>query len=290
MKRLGPELKKPDLKNLKLPPVLGDLYQDLRDRRLLPLVALGLVALVAVPILLSGSGESETAAPPAPSPAASASAARLTVVKAAPGLREPAKRLSHLQAKDPFEQHYNAPVQQATPVGTETAVTSESSSSEVVTEGAASPPPAATGPDESGGSSPGNSGSSESGEGAPAGLVLYTFAVDVKIVRTETQEDGSKQTSGPQVHDGVLPSSSLPGDKAQVVTYMGISPKTRKPLFLVSTDVSAVFGEAKCVTGSDSCQLLELEPEIPETFVYGANNVRYKFEVLKVEPVTIGRP
>jgi hypothetical protein len=69
---------------------------------------------------------------------------------------------------------------------------------------------------------------------------------------------------------------------------MGISPKTRKPLFLVSTDVSAVFGDAKCVTGSESCQLLELEEKLPETFVFGANDVRYKITVLDVEPVTTG--
>ena len=54
MKRLkaGPELKMPDLK---MPQFLVDLYWDLRDRRLLPLVGLVLVAIVAVPFLLGGS-------------------------------------------------------------------------------------------------------------------------------------------------------------------------------------------------------------------------------------------
>ena len=62
MKRVGPELKMPDLKNVKVPRFVTDLYQDLVDRRLLPLVALILVAIVAVPFLLGGSEE-----PPAPS-------------------------------------------------------------------------------------------------------------------------------------------------------------------------------------------------------------------------------
>jgi len=66
------------------------------------------------------------------------------------------------------------------------------------------------------------------------------------------------------------------------------SPKTHNPLFLVSTDVSAVFGDAKCVTGSDSCQLLELEEGLPETFMYGANDVRLKLTVLNIEPVVTG--
>jgi hypothetical protein len=296
MKRIGPELKKPDLKSmdLKVPAVVRDLYQDLRDRRLLPLVALILVAIVAVPILLSGSDSDSPAAPiaagQAPPPAAAASNASLTVVKAAPGLREPGKRLARLRAKDPFRQHYtNAPVtREATPVETASAstVTSETSTTGVVAEETVEAPPSET-PGESGGSSPGGSGDSG---GAPGkgGLVFYTFAIDVKIVRTETKPDGSKDSSELPTREQVLPATSLPGDKQQVVTYMGISPKTHKPLFLVSTDVSAVFGDAKCVTGSDSCQLLELEENLPETFMYGANDVRYKLTVLKIEPVVTG--
>jgi len=292
MKRLGPELKKPDLKNLRMPAVLGDLYQDLRDRRLLPLVVVALVALVAIPVLLSGSTSSPMAPPrvPAAVAEAGASGARLTVVKATPGLREPDKRLSHLRAKDPFEQHYtNAPVQQAVPVGAETATVTSETSTEVSVEAEEPSPVATAGPGESGGSAPGSSDQSNSGAGAPShDLVFYTFAVDVQVSRAETKADGSKETSEPQLRKRVLPSTSLPGDKAQVVTYMGISPKTQKSLFLVSTDVTAVFGDAKCVAGSDSCQLLELETGIPQTFVYGADDVRYKINVLKVEPVAVG--
>lgn len=297
MKRIGPELKKPDLKNLdlKVPPVVRDLYWDLRDRRLLPLVALVAVAIVAVPFLLKDSTESP---PTAPVPSGerstagiSASNMELTVVKAAPGLRAPGKRLSRLRAKDPFKQHYtNAPIA-PDPTAVTTTSTSPTSTSDVVSGGGSGAPVGIETGDQGQGASPGGNGSADGGAGAPApgDLVFYTFAVDVRIVRTETMKDGSKETSEPQTRERVLPSTSLPGDKAQVVTYMGISPKTRKPLFLVSTDVSAVFGDAKCVAGSDSCQLLELEPGLPETFVYGENDIRYKVTVLKVEPVATGR-
>jgi hypothetical protein len=298
MRRLGPELKKPDLKSidLKVPTVASDLYQDLRDRHLLPLVALILVAIVAAPILLSGSGSDSSSSPAAPSlaglapsPAATASNASLTVVKAAPGLREPSKRLSRLHAKDPFRQHYtNAPVtREATPVETtaSSTATPETSTTEVVSE-EVTETPASGAPGETGGSSPGNGGN----PGAPGkgGLVFYAFAVDVKIVRTETKPDGSKESEDLPARKGVLPPTSLPGDKQEVVTYMGLSPKTHNPLFLVSTDVSAVFGDADCLTGSDRCQLLELEEKIPETFMYGANDVRYKLTVLRTEPVVTG--
>jgi hypothetical protein len=291
MKRIGPELKKPDFKSmeLKVPTVAKDLYQDLRDRRLLPLVVLLLVGIVAAPILLSGPGSDAPVAPIAADQGASASAAAndasLTVVKAAPGLREPGKRLARLRVKDPFRQHYtNAPVtQEASPVETAgSSVTSETSTTEVVAEETVGAPA------ETGGS-PSENGSDSNGSAPGKGqLVFYAFAVDVKIARTETKPNGGKETEQVPTREQVLPATSLPGDKQQVVTYMGISPKTKKPLFLVSTDVTAVFGDAKCVTGSESCQLLELEEGIPETFVYGANDVRYKLTVLKVEPVVTG--
>ncbi len=66
MKRVGPELKMPDLKNAKVPPFLSDLYYDLHDRRLLPLVGLVLVAIVAVPFLLGGGSDMEEGLSPAP--------------------------------------------------------------------------------------------------------------------------------------------------------------------------------------------------------------------------------
>jgi hypothetical protein len=290
MKRIGPELKKPDLKmpDLKVPPMIRDLYRDLHDRRLLPLVGLLLVGIIAAPFLLSNSDSTPRTlpAPVGQSPAAGASVShtRLTVVKAAPGLREPSKRLSHLHAKDPFKQQYtNAPTTAESSPVTSTSVSSESATAEVVSEETAETPSSGS-PGETGGSAPGSTGN----PGDHGGLVLYTFAADIKIVRTETKKDGSKETGDPVERDRVLPPTVLPSEKAQVVTYMGISPKTRKPLFLVSPDVTAVFGEGKCVSGTGSCQLIELDPKFPETFVYGENDVRYKVTVLSVEPVATG--
>ena len=57
MLKKGPELKMPELK---VPDFALDLYYDLKERHLLPLVAILLVAVVALPILLSsGSSEAE---------------------------------------------------------------------------------------------------------------------------------------------------------------------------------------------------------------------------------------
>ena len=92
----GPELHAPKL--------LVDLYADLRDRRLLPLVALLIVAIVAAPILLPGNGDQEEAPgiTPATAAGAEASDAKFTVVPAEPGLRNYKRRLHHRTALNPF--------------------------------------------------------------------------------------------------------------------------------------------------------------------------------------------
>lgn len=305
-----PELKIPDLK---APPFAADLFHDLRDRRLLPLLGLVLVAIVAVPFLLSS--DVEEVAPSAESngvieelKAEAADPASLTVVEARPGLRDYRRRLRGRTPTDPFMQRYTGAVLNGADLpesiggggsggsGTESTTTSVTeTTTESVTE---TQTETGSSPGGSGGSlpdvpaSPPEKGDEEGEDGASGGeqpgIVLYSFAIDVRIVRT-TGEGATKETSEPKVMHRVMPTTSLPGPKAQVVTYMGLSPKTKKPIFLVSTDVTAMFGEGKCAAGADLCQLVELEPGFPQTFVHGAGGTRYKLKVLHVEPVANGR-
>jgi hypothetical protein len=284
----GPELKRPDLK---VPPLVVDLYWDLRERRLLPLVALILVAIVAAPFLLSSSEHGSAPVSAASQTSGTATdGAQLTVVQTDPGLREPSKRLAHLQAKDPFQQHYTAPVvkpgteptaQTSTTSTSTTTTTSESAGGSGGGEVTSVPAPSGNGPP-----SPEHSSGSAGTDNST--VTVFAFAVDLKVSKTTTKSDGEKEKSEPETRQRVLPAMTLPGKKTQVVTYMGISPKSKKPLFLVSPEVKALFGEAECVSGVSTCQLIELEPSFPETFVYGPNDVRYKINVLKVEPVASG--
>lgn len=275
---------------VKVPLVLVDLFYDLRDRRLLPLVALVVVAIAAAPFLLSGSGSHP--ASPLPTVAVATGAgpggSRFAVVQVDPGLRNPRKRLAHLPPKDPFEQHYTGPVLNPGSAPATQASTSTTSSTSGTTTSTTTTTSEPTSTPTSSPPSSGGAPASGGGNGKQQPLTFYAFAIDVKISKTATKESGGKEQSEPETRERVLPATPLPGKKTQVVTYMGISPKTRKPLFLVSTDVSAVFGEAQCVAGSSSCQLLEVEPGFPETFVYGENDVRYKINVLKIEPVATG--
>jgi hypothetical protein len=270
----GPELKMPELK---MPPFLVDLYWDLRDRRLLPLVALGVVAIVAVPFLLGG--DSKKQAPPSVAPvrglgSQASNAAKLTVVEAKPGLRDYRKRLRDRSPTDPFKQRYTSPVLAGTKLGngeeegesTSTSTTTTSNGTTTTSSGTATP-------ESSGGSTQ---------------LTQYATAVDVKITVTRTLPDGSKEKGKPTARQRVLPSAALPSEKTQAVVYMGPSPKTKQPGLLVSDGVTAIFGEGRCLLGEKTCQLLEVEPGMPETFVFGPNSTRYKIVVLNPRPVVVG--
>ncbi len=295
MKRLkaGPELKMPELK---VPPFLVDLYWDLRDRRLLPLVALVIVAIVAAPFLLGGGSKETSSSEPAevatmPGEALGSQASSLTVVEAKPSLREYRKRLAHRKPTDPFQQRYTST--SPTPGGGSelgpetTSSTSSSSTSSSFSSETTSTTTSTSAPEPAPSSSP---SSKEGGGGGatPGHLTLYAPAIDVKTIRTETMPDGTKQTSDPVIRHRVIPPAALPSEKEQAVTYMGISSKTESAMLLISDAVTAVFGEAKCLSGESACQLIEVEPGMPMTFVYGPDSIRYKITVLKLEPVVAG--
>ncbi|MGB7587606.1 MAG: hypothetical protein WBM00_02740 [Solirubrobacterales bacterium] len=310
MKWLRPELKFPKLtkSDVKVPRFLADLYWDLWDRRLIPFVALVIVAIVAVPFLLGGG--SKEAPPPAATPGTVAALAgegappTLTVVQAEPGLRDYRKRFGRRSPTDPFKPHFVAPPPTSGGAQTNTSTSFTATTTTTATQTASSAPtnsattnpatstpePAPTSPSSGGGETGGSAGGAPSNSGggeAKLPVAFFSFAIDVKITRVEPEGSDSKKAPEPSVKHGVLPLTALPGEKAPVVTYMGLS-KKGKPLLLVSTDVHSVFGETKCLEGDEVCQLIEVEPGFPVTFVFGANEVRYRINVLKVEPVVTG--
>jgi hypothetical protein len=299
VKRLkaGPELKMPDLK---VPPFLIDLYWDLRDRHLLPIVGVVLVAIVATPFLLSDS-EPESSAPaspstkaPSPEPLARSSSSRLTVVQARPGLRDYRKRLQDEGPTNPFKPRFTSPVLKGTKLGNGEASTSTSTSTVTTTTSAGGGSGGSSGGEGSAGTAPSGPEPSSGQPGGgltphPGELVAYANAIDVQITHTATKDNGHKETSGPTVRERVLPYAVLPSEKVPVVVYMGPSPKTHQPLLLVSDGVTSIFGEAKCLSGDETCQLLEVELGMPVTFSYGPSNDRYKLNVLKLYPVVVDR-
>ncbi|HEX7246039.1 MAG TPA: hypothetical protein VF245_10775 [Solirubrobacterales bacterium] len=278
MKRLkGPELK---LSELKVPPVLRDLYWDLRDRRLLPLLALVLVAIVAVPFLLGGKSDDAESREAAAIARASVGGAvpkgsRLVAVEATPGLRNYHQRLGHRSPTNPFKQRFTAPQ-----------VAGAQLQLEEGGETASSPSTGAS----AGGESSGGGATTEPGPSGPSRFTRYTTAIDVKVTVTKTLPSGKKETNS-SVQQRVIPVAPLPSDKVQAVAYMGPSTNVKHPnnvILLVSDAVTAVFGDGRCLSGAEVCQLLEVEPGMPETFVFGPESTRYKLVVLNPRPVPVG--
>lgn len=297
MKLKGPELKKPELR---APRFLVDLYWDLRDRHLLPLVGLVVAAIVAVPVLLGGDSdepsfsEAQEIVAEASTAEASGATARLSVVEAKPGLRDYRKRLSGRSPTDPFKQRFTAPqVGKADlPESKEASSSgggeesSETTKVEAKTDdGSVTVTETETG--EPGKASPDGVPSPPS-DGNGKGITVYRFTIDAKIVSTEVDATGVRKTDEPTTRRQVVPGTPLPGAKAPAVTYLGLGTKGRKALLLISPDVSAIYGDGECTSGLEACQVIEVEPGFPQTFVYGPNQVRYKITVLKIEAIPVG--
>ncbi len=286
-------MKRPTLKmpEVKMPAFLTDLYYDLRDRRLLLPLALVLVAIAATPILLGQNSKPKL--PPAAEGAIAAlkeasrqKTSTLTVVEAKPGLRDYRKRLANRTPTDPFKQRYTAPVLKGAKLnepkegeGSESGGSKESQSGESggsSGEGPGSLP---------GGASPGGSAP---GSGGKPHLVFYSVGIKVRITKSV---DGKRQGE-PIVRDEVLKQTPLPGAKTPVATYMGPARKGNKTngkaLMLVDNSVKSVEGDARCVSGDEVCQLLEVEPGFPVILTYGDNEARYTINVIKFELVVTG--
>lgn len=276
MLKKGPEIK---LSDLKVPGFLLDLYYDLRERHLLPLVVLLAVAIVAVPIALSQSSGSEGSEEEVAAAIASVADGHsdVLVAKSAPRLRDFDRRLGHLHAKDPFRpQTSDEGEPSAAGSGESEAAPSESSgSSEVPSE---APPPSSTTPSE-GGAEP---------TPGPGNLTYYSYAIDVRVVTGSAQSDSSSNSSSGQstVRRNLPELTMLPSRETPATIYMGSTKDGKKALMLISSDVQAIFGDGKCVLGSDSCELLAMEPGVPQTFVYGGAGRTFKIELLKIHLVT----
>ncbi len=277
MFRKGPQIK---LSALRAPDALIDLYYDLRDRHLLPLVALLAVAIVAVPIALSqssgspSSGASTNVALALPSQVPNHSG-ELVVAKSTPGLRVYHRRLTHLRAKDPFKQQY-----------TETESTSASGSSGAGSSGGGeSSPSSAPQQVPSTTTSPGTGSQT-----APARshLIYFSYAIDVRTV-SGSSGSSSATKSKPTVRRNLPELTVLPSRSIPAAIFMGVSKDGDKALLLLSSQVDSIFGEGRCLLGSTSCQLLALEPGNPETFVYGPQGRTFKIEILKVHFVVTKR-
>src|SRR4029077_12018314 len=188
------------------------------------------------------------------------------VAKFTPGLRDYHHRLNGPYSKEPFEQQFTEP---------------EGSSSAATESGGAEP----AGTESAGGSTEGpRTTAPSSPETAPqptpgpGNVVYYSYAIDVRV---SAGGSATGPSTKPTVRKNLPELTMLPSRDTPAIIYMGSTRDGKKALMLISSDVDAIFGDGKCVLGSQTCELLALEPEVPETFVYGGAGRASKIKLLK---------
>jgi hypothetical protein len=272
----GPELKKPDLKP---PAFLADLYYDLRDRRLLPLIALVVVAIAAVPILL-GSDVEEPALPPAAGAAlesSTANASKLTVVEATPGLRDYKKRLKDRSPSDPFEQQYTEPAGGGS---------SSSEGASAGSTGGSSGESPAVEVEESGSevveTTPSTGGSSGGGvDPESPGLHFFAFRPDIRF---------GVAGSDDLTFYRELPAGKVLPEKKPVIAFVGVSDDGKRAAFEVSREVAVVRGDGRCIGGNQNCSLLTLSAGQAVDLITGRPGREFRLKVEHIHFVEVEPP
>jgi len=274
-----PELRRPDLSRgrlragpeVRVPDFVADLYADLRDRRLLPLVVLLLVAIVAAPILIGGSKEKEPVKLHATAPQGAADAS-FAVVPAATELQEYKKRLAHRRSVNPFNPFaatkHRTPSKQEFEAYEAAQGEAGAGASEVGATGGA---PAESGPVES---APATTTVIEKPKVVKATLKAQVGVA--AVVKAGFNGSGLKPL---ELED----QTRLPPNNPAIV-YDGTS-KKGGALFLMTNQVSEFSGEGHCVLGGSLCQVVELKIGQAETFAIGYGETRYTVRLVGFEPV-----
>ena len=262
------------MKSWKLNKLFNDLVYDLRNRGLLPVVALLLVAIVAIPIVISRGGSSsasisDTALEEA---AANAPEAQSAVLAYEPGLRKYQDRLDKLNAKDPFEQQFVPAGPSAADVsGTGGGAGGGDSA------GATSPTDVSSDP----GTTDTGGGSSKK-KGKKKSITRYfSYQADVLV-------GDASATLEP--HSNLAPFSPLPSEAAPVLIYLGPNTSGQYALFLVSSRVSHQSGPGICVPAPDDCALLALSTGQTEDLVYDGDGKTYRIQLVSLRRVVSSKP
>jgi hypothetical protein len=286
------------------PKFLVNLYWDLQDRRLMPLVVILLVAILALPIALSQNAD--PGAPPAPTAAANEDKIPTlpAVLTSDPGLRDYRERLDSLRSKDPFVQKFSGASEAAAAAATVSKVadlggggaaspdaapiagsgsdTTSTGSASAATAGAvsssgsseASSTTSTTGTTSTGS---GDSGTSSSQGSSTGGKQWFTYRIDVTTGRAGDAEERKDVKRGT-----VLPSQSNP-----VAMFISVSEGGNRAHFLVSRDVVTTHGEGACLPSPSDCQILTLKVGQERSFDFAPGGDEPDRYVIKLDAIRV---
>ena len=260
-----------------------DLYRDLRSKRLLPIVAILIVAIIAVPMAL-GSG----ATPAVPQTQLAVGIKPLAesqpvVLPTTPELRNFHKRLNEYDKKNPFHQPQAPVVKTSASSSSETdatasaadasaaASTATDTSTVPATDTGTTTTPTDTGttttPTDTGTTTtPSDGGTDSSG----AEVVTYDIDVLVGAVGEEKEIDGVKSLQ------------LLPGDSHPVLQYVTTDLGGNRASFVVSNAVTNADGTGRCAPSRFDCEFLQLGVGESEKLQYGPTSRTYRIKLLGI--------
>ncbi len=244
--------------------VLRDIKTDLVEKRLWPVAALLVAALVAVPFLLGSSTPAKTAksggATPPPAAAPPPSGTSVVALKA-PDAR--AKLAG--TAKDPFIQRFLPKPPKTT--GSTTGQPAPTGAGSTGTTGGST---GGTGGGTGGGTTGG--GGNTGGGNGPA----YTTAT---IDATLTKAGGR-----PRTYRGLKRLTPLPSSLDPILVFLGVLQDGKTAVFLVSSDAKAQ-GDGRCKPSGRICQTVQIQAGQTEFFdlttTTGAT-VQYELDLIRV--------
>ncbi|HEX6459768.1 MAG TPA: hypothetical protein VF032_12680 [Thermoleophilaceae bacterium] len=229
-----------------------ELWHDLRAKRLWPVAALLVVALVALPVVLKkhSSADSTAPAPAAATPSGADNASKAVVV--ADTGSTPNSTLGVFNKKDPFKPD-KAALAAAHPQSTTPSSNSNSNSSNPSSGGGQT--------SQSGGSlGGGNSGNSGGSSGGSAPVVSpqpvkpkgpqgpFAYTVDVKFGKRGAL----------RLHHNVQKLDVLPNQNNPMLVFMGVTSDGKTAVFLTDTSLKAA-GEGTCKPDANTCSFLYLK-------------------------------
>ena len=255
---------------LQAPAFLDDLYRDMRDRRLIIPAVVLLIAILALPALLSQSADSTVTTPvPVDDPTAVAVEPAVLAVQEA-GVRDFRERLDSLQRKNPFGSRFDPqPVDDLGPPGElveppESSIAGDGGGTAAPVPGAVDTPTEPTDP-----AAPSDPPSPVD----PADPYVLVPRVDVVV--------GVVDRERRQTIENVRGGDLLPSRQVPVVMYLGNTEDSKYAEFLVSRDVAKVSGEGKCRPEPEDCEFLRLG-QGDTAYLNFADGNRYVLRVKKI--------
>ncbi len=255
--------------------MMRSVFEDLVEKRLWPVAAALVIALVAIPVLLSkpaGSAPAPTpATPTAPATGSGGSLSAFQPVVSSEGAKssEIRKALTGFKSKDPFKvQGLNTGGGSGGDQGSvqveggSTTASGDSGSGTTGTSGGGSATPEST------------SGSGDSSGTTAPTLTYFTYTADVRFGKEGNLDKKTLKRFR------ALPSSDNP-----VIVFMGVTVDGENAVFLVSS-ASGTTGEGDCQP-DDTCTFLYMKPGQQQAFESVDGNDQVVTYVLKLLDINV---